>query len=105
MSVGDASKLSLHCTHCGREVAETVHTRSAYVVDYYVLYTGVVEPMTIQRPDDPYGMVTVLKLSAPRTVVTCVDCYRRPQIQEQRELLFRPELSSTPAPEATTVTR
>ena len=105
MSAGGASKLSLHCSHCGREVAETVHTRSSYEVDYYILHTGPVEPMTIQRPDDPYGAVTVLKLSEPRTVVTCAHCYRQPKIQEERELLFRPELSSPPEPEAVTVTR
>ncbi len=94
MSTGGPSKLSLHCNHCGRPVAETVHTRSSYDVDYYVLHTGMVEPMTIQRADEPYGAVTVLKLTAPRTVVTCADCYHQPAIQEERELLFRPELSS-----------
>ena len=101
MSVA-ASRLSLHCNHCGRPVGETVHTRSSYAVDYYVLHTGAVEPMTIQRADEPYGTVTVLKLIEPRTVVTCADCYRQPTIQEERDLLFRPELSSANELEAAT---
>ncbi len=102
MSAVGASRLLLHCTHCGRQVGETVHTRSSYAVDYYALYTGAVEPMTIQRADEPYGSVTVLKLIEPRTVVTCTECYRRPTIQEERDALFRPELSSTDEPEAVT---
>jgi hypothetical protein len=97
MSGAGASKLSLHCDHCGREVGETVHTRSSYAVDYYVLYTGAVEPMTIQHADEPSGTITVLKLVEPRTVVTCADCYRQPNIQEARDLLFRPERSSARA--------
>lgn len=102
MSGPAASKLSLHCTHCGRPVGETVHTRTSYAVDFYVLHTGAVEPLTMQRTDEPYGSVTVLKLIAPRTVVTCADCYRQPTIQEERDLLFRPESSATDQPEAAT---
>ncbi|MBP1687582.1 MAG: hypothetical protein H6Q33_3725 [Deltaproteobacteria bacterium] len=105
MSAAGTSKLSLHCNHCGRQVGETVHTRSSYAVDYYVLHTGAVEPMTIQRADEPYGRITVLKLIEPRTVVTCADCYRQPTIQEERDLLFRPELSSADEPEAATDAR
>ena len=100
MSVDDASNLSLHCTHCSREVAETMHTRSSYRVDYYWLHTGEVEPSTIQRPDDPSGVMTVLRLLRVSTVVTCVDCYRLPEIRAQRELLFRPELNTAAGPEA-----
>ncbi|MFN8627767.1 MAG: hypothetical protein U0587_17535 [Candidatus Binatia bacterium] len=94
MSVAGAGKLSLHCTHCGRPVGDTIHNRSSYAVDYYTLHTGTVEPMTMQRTDEPYGSVTVLKLVAPRTIVTCADCYRRSAIQEERDLLFRPERSA-----------
>src|SRR5262245_58895049 len=79
------------CTHCGRAVAETVHTRSSYRVDFYVLYTGSVEPMTLARRDDTLAPVTVLKLLEANEVVTCADCYREPQVRAERELLFRPE--------------
>src|SRR5512139_2814646 len=76
MSTVEGSKLALRCTHCGREVAETVHTRSSYQVDYYLLHTGEVQPTTVARPDDPAGSITVLKLLRVNTVITCADCYR-----------------------------
>ncbi len=94
MSVIEGSKTPLHCTHCGREVAETMHTRAAYRVDYYLLHTGDVQPATVARPDDPSGTMTVLKLIRPTTVVTCADCYRRADVRQQREVLFRPELTT-----------
>lgn len=94
MSSPESSKIPLRCTHCGREVAETIHTRSSYRVDYYLLHTGEVQPTTIARPDDPSGTVTILKLLRVSTVVTCADCYRQPDVRQERELLFRPELAA-----------
>ena len=94
MSGTDAGKIALRCHHCGREVSETTHTRSAYQVDYYLLHTGEVEPITIQRTDDPAGSISALKLLRGTTIVTCADCYRQPQVQQERELLFRPELEA-----------
>jgi hypothetical protein len=84
-------RIPLRCTHCGREVAETLHTRASYHVDYYLLHTGDVQPTTVARPDDPAGVMTILKLSRVNIVVTCAECYRQPGVQEERELLFRPE--------------
>ncbi len=94
MSLPESSKTPLHCTHCGREVVETMHTRASYRVDYYLLHTGDVQPTTVARPDDPSGTMTVLKLIRPTTVITCADCYRRADIRQQREVLFRPELTA-----------
>ena len=85
---------ALRCTHCGREVAETMHTRAAYRVDYYALHTGDVEPMTMATTDDSAPLVTFFKLLRPSDVLTCVDCYRQPQVRRERELLFRPELAA-----------
>jgi hypothetical protein len=99
MSGADAGKVVLRCHHCGREVSETTHTRSSYQVDYYLLHTGEVEPVTIQRTDDPASAITALKLLRVTTVVTCADCYRQPQVRQERELLFRPELDADAPPE------
>jgi hypothetical protein len=88
----DGSRTPLRCTHCGREVAETVHTRSSYRVDYYALHTGDVEPVVI-RVDQSAPPVTILRLLRAENLLTCVDCYRRPKVQAERELLFRPERS------------
>ncbi len=84
---------TLRCSHCGRELAETMHTRASYRVDYYALHTGDVEPMTMVPTDDSAPLVTFFKLLRPNDVLTCVDCYRQPQVRKERELLFRPELA------------
>lgn len=102
MSTAEVSKVALRCTHCGREVAETLHTRSSYQVDYYLLHTGDVQPTTVARPDDPSGSITVLKLLHVNTVVTCADCYRQPDVRQERETLFRPELAPARAREGST---
>jgi hypothetical protein len=95
--VSDApSKGARRCTHCGREVTETVHTRGGYRVDYYALHTGTTEPATMARSDDTL-VVTVLKLLEPIEVVTCADCYHEPRVRAERELLFRPESSQPSA--------
>ena len=91
MTAAEGNKVPLRCTHCRREVAETLHTRSSYHVDYYQLHTGDVQPTTVARPDDPAGVITILKLSRVNVVVTCADCYRQPNVRQERELLFRPE--------------
>lgn len=100
MSSVEGSKGVLHCTHCGREVGETMHTRASYRVDYYSLHTGDVEPATVARRDDPTESMTVLRLIRPVDVFTCAECYRKPSIRDERELTFRPELASAPAQEA-----
>jgi hypothetical protein len=92
MSGVDGTKTPHRCYHCGREVAETTHTRSAYRVDYYALHTGDVEPTTMARSDDPSDVVTVMRLVHAIEIFTCVDCYRQPQVRRERELLFRSEL-------------
>lgn len=85
------------CYHCGREVSETRHTRSAYRVDFYALHTGVTEPMSIPDPDDATRAITVLRLVHASEVVSCVECYRQPAVRCEREYLFRPELGPPPA--------
>jgi len=78
------------CSHCGRPVAETVHTRTSYRVDYYELNTGPVEPATLRHGED--GPVqTYQRLLAHQRVVTCSSCYRDPAVLEERERRFRPE--------------
>jgi len=88
------SKTALRCHHCGREVGETVHTRSLYRVDYYALHTGEVEPITLPRTDESAPPITALKLLNANQIVTCTDCYRQPGVRQERESLFRPELTA-----------
>ena len=100
MSGASSAKLQHRCHHCGREVAETVHTRSAYRVDYYSLHTGDVEPTTMARSDDPADVVTVMRLVRAFEVRTCADCYRQPGVRRARARLFRTELHNVPEGEA-----
>lgn len=88
----------MRCHHCGRGVADTVHTRSSYRVDYYVLYGGEVEPMTLPHSDAGAPPIIALKLLRPNEIVTCVNCYQQPGVREEREALFRPELGLGLAP-------
>ena len=99
MSAVDDTKTHLRCHHCGREVTETMHTRSTYRVDYYALHTGDVEPTTMTRSDDPADVVTVMRLVRAVEIFTCVDCYRQPNVRRERELLFRAELQAARAEE------
>ena len=91
------SKGARRCSHCGRAVAETRHTRSSYRVDYYALHTGAVEPVTLARADDTASPLTVLKLLQPSEILTCADCYREPHVRARREVLFRPEIAAARA--------
>jgi len=99
MPSADVGKVPLRCTHCGREVRETVHTRSSYRVDYYALHTGEVEPVLVARREEADVATTVCRILRPYEVFTCVDCYAQPWVREEREHLFRPELGAG-APEA-----
>lgn len=90
---GPGGRASLRCSHCGRDVAGTTHTRTTYRVDYYALHTGDVEPVAVQRADDPERTVIVLRLVRPIDVYTCVDCLRHPAVRAERERRFRPELA------------
>lgn len=93
MHAADGTRAALRCHHCGREVRETAHTRSAYRVDYYALHTGEVEPVSVARGEEADVVSTVLRLLRPAEIVTCVDCYGQASIRAEREQLFRPELA------------
>jgi hypothetical protein len=71
-------------------VHETLHTREAWRVDYYLLHTGEVEPATMMRDDDR-GLISFVKLIRSEDVITCVDCYGNPRVRSEREDRFRPE--------------
>ena len=71
---------------------ETAHTRNSYHVDYYSLHTGDVEPLLV-KVDEEEAPLTFQRLLNSIEVVTCVDCYRDPEVQRERERRFRPELS------------
>jgi hypothetical protein len=85
-----AAPLRLRCSHCGRPVRETLHTRSSYCVDYYSMHTGSVELSSVSRHDSDETF-SYLKLIDAAEIISCADCYRDPRVRRERERLFRPE--------------
>jgi hypothetical protein len=94
------AKTGKRCHHCGREVEETRHTRTSYTVGYYALYGGCVEEATLTRPLEDGGSLTILRLVEPTEWYTCADCYRLPEVLDEREGLFRPEILEREPPES-----
>ena len=97
MASESATRQFGRCHHCGRPVHETMHTRTGFNVDFYSLHTGEVEPVTLSRPDEN-GDITVMRLLNPIEVITCVECYQRAAIRDERERLFRPEVQPEAEP-------
>ena len=84
---------ALRCSHCGRVVQETQHTRMDYAVDYYSLHTGAVETCSLVA-EDGERRLTYQRLLSAEEVITCADCYRDPSVRHERELRFRAERSA-----------
>ena len=79
------------CSHCGREVRPTFHRRrgeTLYQVDYYRLLTGELSKMVMQDQRDESKTVEFYKLTQPRFVITCVDCFAREEVRAELEELF-----------------
>ena len=72
----------LRCSHCGRPVRPTLHTRDHWSVDHYLLWTGPVEPAVFRRDDDG-SAIEYLRLVRPELVVTCADCVARPEVRDR----------------------
>ena len=73
----------MQCTHCGRNVHETIHRQKSYAVDYYLLHTGQTEWTFLVSPKEDVPAVHYLKLTEPRDVITCIDCYASPDIRQR----------------------
>jgi len=87
----------MQCSHCGREVFGTVHTQKAFRVDFYLLHTGETEWELLFNPKQDAPPIKYRKLIRPIDVLTCVQCYARPEIQQILEDDFtgRHELKPT----------
>lgn len=74
---------ALRCSHCGRAVRPTTHTRESWRVDHYLLHTGEVEPAVYRRDEEGHA-IEYLRLVRPELVVTCADCYAEPAVRAAR---------------------
>ena len=72
----------MQCYHCGTEVFGTVHTQKSYKVDYYLLHTGHAQWEYFLNSKQDALPVRYLKVTQPIDVLTCVQCYARPEIRQ-----------------------
>ncbi|MBI4529758.1 MAG: hypothetical protein HY695_38660 [Deltaproteobacteria bacterium] len=79
----------MECFHCGREVRETSHTQKGYRVDYYLLHTGRTERVFFKEPREDIALLHYLKLTQPVDIISCVECYAKPQIQHRLDNDFK----------------
>ncbi len=69
----------MRCYHCGREVRGTVHMQKSYWVDYYRLHSGHSDRDVLVNPNTDAPPVRYLRLTHPTDILTCIDCYDRPE--------------------------
>jgi hypothetical protein len=77
---GPAETGGLRCTRCGAAVEGTRHTRTGYTVGHYVLHTGPTGEASVRRRDDE-APITYRRLLEAIEVVSCPDCFRRPEVR------------------------
>lgn len=80
----------MRCTHCGRPVCGTRHTRTDYHVDYYALHGGRGEVCELVGDFAHHG-TTFIRLLDHDEVVSCAECYPSAVVQAERARRFRPE--------------
>jgi len=68
------------CSRCGAAVEETRHTRTDYVVGYYLLHTGPIAEATVRRGDDE-APTSYLRLLDVVEIVSCPRCFGQPEVQ------------------------
>ena len=71
----------MRCYHCAREVRGTVHMQKSYWVDNYRLHTGHSEWDVLVNPKTDAPPLRYLRLTHPTDILTCIDCYDRPEIR------------------------
>ena len=72
--------LDLRCGRCGATVDGTRHTRTGYVVGYYLLRTGRTEEASVRRRDDE-APITYRRVLEPVDVVSCPRCFDEPEVR------------------------
>jgi len=73
----------MQCFHCGREVQGTTHGQTGYRVDYYLLHTGHTHWEFFLSPKTDAPSFRYLRLTEPTDIITCVQCYARPEIRQR----------------------
>jgi len=69
------------CNRCGAAVEGTRHTRTDYVVGYYLLHTGPTSEATVRRGGDDEMPVNYLRLLDVEEIVCCPRCFGEPEVR------------------------
>jgi len=69
------------CNRCGAAVEGTRHTRTDYVVGYYLLHTGPTSEATVRRGGDDEMPVTYRRLLDVVEIVSCPRCFGEPEVR------------------------
>ncbi|MFQ5902473.1 MAG: hypothetical protein ACE5JO_02170 [Candidatus Binatia bacterium] len=54
-------------------------------MDYYLLHTGRTEWTFFKDPKEDVPPLHYLRLSQPVDIISCIDCYAKPQIKKRLE--------------------
>lgn len=73
----------MKCSHCGREVMPTIHTKDGYEVDYYALVTGNLVPVLVDENETGEGVFQYFKIEQTVEIITCISCWRNPEIKKK----------------------
>ena len=71
---------ALRCNWCGVEVEGTRHTRNAYTVGHYLLFTGHTEEALRRRREDE-APVPYLRMLDTSVMVSCPACFARADVR------------------------
>lgn len=73
----------MRCSHCGREVMPTIHTKDGYTVDYYSLITGNLVPVMLDETETGEETFQYYKIEQMIELITCVSCWKDPEIKKR----------------------
>jgi hypothetical protein len=59
-----------------------------FEVDYYRLITGDLSKMVMQDLKDESQQIEFYKITKPRLVITCVDCWQKDEVRKNLDELF-----------------
>ena len=74
------------CHHCQRLVRPTIHLRDGARVDYFRTWTGQPREEAYEDTRAGHGSVQVLRVDSLRQIVTCQDCWLKPEVQRDLDV-------------------
>jgi len=70
----------MQCSKCKRHLEPTMHTRSGYKVEAYMLHTGSAVPVIMLEESDEEKKF--MKIEDPRIVTICDKCIKKAEVKK-----------------------